>query len=80
MAEILDGIRAEEQATEGVSWKELRQPANRYRMLITVTIQIGRSLPMDISRSILTSHRCSIDGKHVSCVLYVSLVCKKRTG
>ncbi|KAK1139246.1 hypothetical protein N8T08_001176 [Aspergillus melleus] len=44
MAEILDGIRAEEQATEGVSWKELRQPANRYRMLITVTLQIGVQL------------------------------------
>ncbi|PTU21228.1 hypothetical protein P175DRAFT_0547475 [Aspergillus ochraceoroseus IBT 24754] len=41
MAEILDGIAAEVQATEGVTWTELRFPANRYRMMITVTIQIA---------------------------------------
>ncbi|KKK19854.1 hypothetical protein AOCH_000572, partial [Aspergillus ochraceoroseus] len=44
MAEILDGIAAEVQATEGVTWTELRFPANRYRMMITVTIQIGVQL------------------------------------
>lgn len=43
MTEILAGIEAEIQATEGVSWKELRLPANRYRMLITITLQIGKA-------------------------------------
>ncbi|PIG79321.1 MFS quinate transporter [Aspergillus arachidicola] len=42
MAEILDGIEAENLATEGVTWKEiLRVPGNLHRMCIAVTIQIG---------------------------------------
>ncbi|KAL5357107.1 general substrate transporter [Aspergillus floccosus] len=44
MAEILDGIEAEMRATEGVTWKELRMPANMYRMFVTITIQIGVQL------------------------------------
>ncbi|KAL2865018.1 sugar porter family MFS transporter [Aspergillus lucknowensis] len=40
MAEILDGIAAEVQATEGLTWKELNLPANRYRVFIAITIQI----------------------------------------
>ncbi|GAB1201983.1 hypothetical protein APSETT445_000581 [Aspergillus pseudonomiae] len=41
MAEILDGIEAENLATEGVTWKEiLRVPGNLHRMCIAVTIQI----------------------------------------
>jgi hypothetical protein len=42
MREILEGIEAENLATEGVSWKEvLRVPANLHRMCIAITIQIG---------------------------------------
>ncbi|KAF9894785.1 hypothetical protein FE257_004406 [Aspergillus nanangensis] len=44
MSEILEGIEAELRATEGLTWKELRMPANRYRMIITITIQIGVQL------------------------------------
>ncbi|RDW92901.1 sugar porter family MFS transporter [Aspergillus mulundensis] len=40
MAEILDGISAEVAATEGVTWKELNLPANRYRIFVAITIQI----------------------------------------
>ncbi|KAL4995462.1 general substrate transporter [Aspergillus recurvatus] len=41
MAEILDGIGAEVAATEGVTWKELNLPANRFRILIAISIQIA---------------------------------------
>ncbi|KAL4862162.1 hypothetical protein BDV12DRAFT_49348 [Aspergillus spectabilis] len=41
MAEILDGISAEVAATEGLTWKELNLPANRYRVFIAITIQIS---------------------------------------
>lgn len=40
MAEILDGLSAEVAATEGVTWKELILPSNRYRLFIAITIQI----------------------------------------
>jgi MFS family permease len=43
MAEILDGISAEVAATEGVTWKELNLPANRFRIFIAISIQIGTS-------------------------------------
>ncbi|KAL4819770.1 general substrate transporter [Aspergillus spinulosporus] len=41
MAEILDGISAEVAATEGVTWKELNLPANRFRIFIAISIQIA---------------------------------------
>ena len=44
MREIEVGIEAEIRATEGVTWKELLLPANRYRVFIIVTLQIGKSL------------------------------------
>ncbi|KAE8394875.1 general substrate transporter [Aspergillus alliaceus] len=41
MMEILEGIEAENLATEGVTWQEiLRVPANLHRMCIAITIQI----------------------------------------
>ena len=43
MAEILAAIEAEIRVTEGVAWKELLIPANRYRVFIIVTLQIGMS-------------------------------------
>lgn len=43
MAEILAAIEAEIRASEGVAWKELLLPANRYRVFIIVTLQIGMS-------------------------------------
>lgn len=42
-AEILAGIEEEIRATEGVTWKEALLPANRFRFLIVITLQIGRS-------------------------------------
>lgn len=39
--EIIAGIDLEASQTEGFKWKEILEPANRYRLFITVTIQIG---------------------------------------
>ncbi|KAL3476501.1 general substrate transporter [Aspergillus californicus] len=41
LAEIMDGISAEVAATEGVTWKELKLPSNRYRLFLAITIQIA---------------------------------------
>ncbi|KAI1078940.1 putative MFS sugar transporter [Whalleya microplaca] len=43
-AEIIAGIREEEHATEGLTWKEYLLPANRLRFAIVVTLQIGVQL------------------------------------
>lgn len=50
MDEINAAIEAEIRATEGVAWKELLLPANRYRVFIIVTLQIGM-LPTELSGS-----------------------------
>ena len=42
--EILTGIAIEVQASEGLTWKELLLPSNRYRMLIAITIQLCAQL------------------------------------
>ncbi|MCJ1387894.1 hypothetical protein MMC18_000737 [Xylographa bjoerkii] len=39
-AEILMGIQEEIRATEGVTWREVNLPANRYRLFIAVTLQL----------------------------------------
>ncbi|KPM38817.1 hypothetical protein AK830_g7752 [Neonectria ditissima] len=44
MDEILAGIAEEEHATEGVTWKEYLLPANRWRMFLVITLQIGVQL------------------------------------
>ncbi|KAF2118421.1 general substrate transporter [Lophiotrema nucula] len=44
MDQIIAGVEAEHLQTEGFKWKEVIQPANRYRLFITVTIQIGVQL------------------------------------
>ncbi|KAJ5808640.1 hypothetical protein N7474_009909 [Penicillium riverlandense] len=44
MAEILAGIQEEERITEGLTWKEFLLPANRFRMFVSITIQIGVQL------------------------------------
>lgn len=40
-AEIIAGIHEEERATEGFTWKEAILPANRYRFIVVITLQIG---------------------------------------
>ena len=40
-AEILAGVETELQVSEGVTWRELLLPSNRYRMFIAVTIQLA---------------------------------------
>lgn len=45
MNEILAGIEEEERITEGVTWKEYLYPANRYRLFIAITLQIGAKSP-----------------------------------
>ncbi|KAF2177746.1 quinate permease [Zopfia rhizophila CBS 207.26] len=42
--EIVAGIREEEQLTEGRTWKELLLPANRFRVILAITLQIGVQL------------------------------------
>jgi hypothetical protein len=44
MHEILAGIEEEDRVTEGLTWKEYLLPANRLRMFIAVTMQIGMLL------------------------------------
>lgn len=44
MAEILAGIDAEIHATEGITWKELLLPVNRYRVFLVISLQIGVQL------------------------------------
>jgi sugar porter (SP) family MFS transporter len=43
-AQILAGIETEIHASEGLTWKELLLPSNRYRMLIAITIQLCAQL------------------------------------
>lgn len=42
--EILAGVEAEIQASEGFTWKELLLPSNRLRMLLAITIQLAAQL------------------------------------
>ncbi|KAK2598075.1 hypothetical protein QQS21_005786 [Conoideocrella luteorostrata] len=42
--DILAGIEEEERQTAGVTWKEYLLPANRYRMFLAITLQIGAQL------------------------------------
>ncbi|MCJ1243872.1 hypothetical protein MMC30_001069 [Trapelia coarctata] len=43
-AEILMGMQEEIRATEGITWKELLLPANRFRLFIAVTLQLCQQL------------------------------------
>ncbi|KAH7018394.1 general substrate transporter [Microdochium trichocladiopsis] len=43
-AEILAGIRAEENISEGLTWKEALLPVNRKRIALVITLQIGVQL------------------------------------
>lgn len=43
-AEIQAGLEEEIRATEGVTWKELLLPANRFRVFIVITMQLGVQL------------------------------------
>lgn len=40
-AEIIATIEEEESQKEGLTWRELVQPTNRYRILIIIALQIG---------------------------------------
>ncbi|CRG92426.1 Quinate permease [Talaromyces islandicus] len=42
--EILAGLEEEIRATEGVTWKELLLPANRFRVFVIITMQLGVQL------------------------------------
>jgi MFS family permease len=74
MAEILDGIAAEVQATEGLTWKELNLPSNRYRVFIAITIQICMALLPGFRRPRLQAnsrYRRAMHGKYFVGILYV---------
>ena len=43
-AEIVRGVEIELEASEGLTWKELLLPSNRYRMFIGITIQLCAQL------------------------------------
>lgn len=43
-AEIQAGLEEELRATEGVTWKELLLPANRFRVFVVITMQLGVQL------------------------------------
>jgi MFS family permease len=42
--EILAGVELEIRESEGLTWKELLLPSNRYRMFIAITIQLAQQL------------------------------------
>lgn len=42
--EILAGLQEEIRATEGVTWRELLLPANRFRVFMVITMQLGVQL------------------------------------
>ena len=44
MTEIIAGIDAETHATEGLTWREMFLPSNRWRVFVVVTLQIGVQL------------------------------------
>lgn len=43
-SEIIAGIREEERVTGGITWRELWLPANRYRLMLAITLQLGAQL------------------------------------
>ena len=43
-SEIVAGIEEEERLTAGVTWREYLIPANRYRLFLAITIQMGAQL------------------------------------
>lgn len=43
-SEILAGVELEIQQSEGLTWKELLLPSNRFRMFIAITIQLAAQL------------------------------------
>ncbi|KAK7182315.1 hypothetical protein DPSP01_002382 [Paraphaeosphaeria sporulosa] len=43
-AEIMSSIEEENRVIEGVTWKELLQPVNRYRIFLIIALQIGVQL------------------------------------
>lgn len=43
-AEIMAGVEEEERQTEGLSWKELLLPSNRYRIFIAISVQLCAQL------------------------------------
>lgn len=43
-SEILAGVELEVRQSEGLTWKELLLPSNRYRMFIAITIQLSAQL------------------------------------
>jgi hypothetical protein len=44
-AEIVAGIEEERRVSEGLTYKELLLPSNRYRIFIAITMQLCRFLP-----------------------------------
>lgn len=43
-AEIVAGIEEERRVSEGLTYKELLLPSNRYRIFIAITMQLGEFL------------------------------------
>jgi MFS family permease len=60
MDEILAGLEAESTQLEGFKWKEILLPANRYRLFITVTIQIGVQLTGNTSLAYYAPQVCRL--------------------
>jgi hypothetical protein len=47
-AEIVAGIEEESRISEGVTYKELLLPSNRYRLFIAITMQLCTFLPFEL--------------------------------
>lgn len=51
-AEIVAGIEEESRISEGLTYKELLLPSNRYRLFIAITMQLCRPLPYELITAI----------------------------
>jgi hypothetical protein len=47
-AEIIAGIEQEERDTDGLTWRELLLPVNRFRIFVVVTMQLGKLSFVDV--------------------------------
>jgi hypothetical protein len=47
-AEIIAGIEQEERDTDGLTWREILLPVNRFRIFVVVTMQLGKLRSVDV--------------------------------
>lgn len=72
--EILQGIANEIQATEGVTWKELILPQNRFKVAVAITTQLGVQLTGNTSLAYYAQQIFTAVGAGTSSLLVTRLL------